>query len=73
MAEKGSNPGGRINPTKGTPESSFAQDTNFINPDEHRINPLENGADPEEAKKVDRDAEKYKDEKWIDFDALIMA
>ncbi len=59
MADRNNDPSSRINPTKGNPTSSFAQDTHQIKPDEHRIHPLENGADPEEAKRMDRDAEEY--------------
>jgi hypothetical protein len=36
---------------------------------EHRVHPVENGADPEEARKADVD--KYK--QWMEVDALIMA
>jgi hypothetical protein len=58
MSEKNKDPQSRINPTKGTPESSHGQKVKNVDPVEHRVHPVENGADPEEARKADVD--KYK-------------
>lgn len=59
MSDKNQNPSNRMYPTKEEPTKSNGQKVHNIDPMEHRVHPVENGADPSDARKADRDAEEY--------------